>query len=104
MKAITRDAYGAAGVLQLRDIAKPVIGALDVLLDVRAAGIDPGVWIFMTGRPLSVRPRRADSTAGVRRRRRGHRPHLSAGADRRRDQLSGRGHPTGKIVVACARG
>jgi NADPH:quinone reductase-like Zn-dependent oxidoreductase len=55
MKAIVRDRYGPADVLQLRDIDKPAIGDEEVLVEVRAAGVDPGVWIFMTGRPMAVR-------------------------------------------------
>jgi NADPH:quinone reductase-like Zn-dependent oxidoreductase len=55
MKAITRDVYGPADVLNLRDIDKPAIGDNEVLVEVRAAGVDPGVWIFMTGRPMAVR-------------------------------------------------
>jgi NADPH:quinone reductase-like Zn-dependent oxidoreductase len=55
MKAIVRDVYGPADVLELRDIDKPSIGDEEVLVEVRAAGVDPGVWIFMTGRPMAVR-------------------------------------------------
>jgi NADPH:quinone reductase-like Zn-dependent oxidoreductase len=55
MKAITRDVYGTADVLRLRDIDKPRIRDGEVLVEVRAAGVDPGVWIFMTGLPLAVR-------------------------------------------------
>jgi NADPH:quinone reductase-like Zn-dependent oxidoreductase len=55
MKAIARDVYGPADVLELRDIDQPSIGDDEVLIEVRAAGVDPGVWIFMTGRPMAVR-------------------------------------------------
>jgi NADPH:quinone reductase-like Zn-dependent oxidoreductase len=55
MKAITRDRYGPADVLELRDIDKPPISDDEVLVEVRAAGVDPGVWILMTGRPMAVR-------------------------------------------------
>jgi NADPH:quinone reductase-like Zn-dependent oxidoreductase len=55
MKAIARDVYGPADVLDLRDVDKPPIGDDEVLVEVRAAGVDPGVWIFMTGRPVAVR-------------------------------------------------
>ncbi|SIN41031.1 NAD(P)-dependent alcohol dehydrogenase [Micromonospora cremea] len=55
MKAIVHDVYGPADVLELRDIDKPSIGDDEVLVEVRAAGVDPGVWIFMTGRPMAVR-------------------------------------------------
>ncbi|MEW2328239.1 NAD(P)-dependent alcohol dehydrogenase [Micromonospora chersina] len=55
MKAIVQDTYGPADVLQLRDIDRPAIGDEDVLVQVRAAGVDPGVWIFMAGRPYLAR-------------------------------------------------
>ncbi|MFI7284684.1 NAD(P)-dependent alcohol dehydrogenase [Micromonospora chersina] len=55
MKAIVQDTYGSADVLQLRDIDRPAIGDEDVLVQVRAAGVDPGVWIFMAGRPYLAR-------------------------------------------------
>ncbi|ADD44406.1 NAD(P)-dependent alcohol dehydrogenase [Stackebrandtia nassauensis] len=55
MKAIMQDRYGTVDVLQLRDIDKPVPGDDEVLIRVRAAGVDPGVWHFMTGLPLFAR-------------------------------------------------
>lgn len=55
MKAIVHDTYGPPDVLELRDIDRPAIGPDEVLVRVRAAGVDPGVWIFMTGRPYLVR-------------------------------------------------
>ncbi|WP_432842905.1 NAD(P)-dependent alcohol dehydrogenase [Dactylosporangium sp. CA-092794] len=55
MKAIVHDVYGPADVLRLREVDKPPIGDDEVLVEVRAAGVDPGVWIFMTGRPMAVR-------------------------------------------------
>jgi NADPH:quinone reductase-like Zn-dependent oxidoreductase len=55
MKAIVRDAYGSADVLELRDIDKPVVGDDEVLLRVRAAGVDQGVWHVMAGLPYPIR-------------------------------------------------
>ena len=55
MKAIVQDTYGSADVLQLRDIAAPVPGRGEVLVRVRAAGADPGVWHMMTGVPYLMR-------------------------------------------------
>jgi NADPH:quinone reductase-like Zn-dependent oxidoreductase len=55
MKAIVQDRYGATGVLRLREIDPPTPGAGEVLVAVRAAGVDPGVWHLMTGRPYLVR-------------------------------------------------
>ena len=55
MKAIVQDTYGSADVLQLRDIAAPVPGRGEILVRVRAAGADPGVWHTMTGVPYLMR-------------------------------------------------
>src|SRR6266498_4012526 len=55
MKAIVQDHYGTADVLHLRDIDPPTPGDGEVLVRVRAAGVDPGVWHLMTGRPYLVR-------------------------------------------------
>jgi NADPH:quinone reductase-like Zn-dependent oxidoreductase len=55
MKAIVQDLYGSADVLELRDIDRPSIGDDEGLVEVRAAGVDPGVWILMTGRPYLMR-------------------------------------------------
>lgn len=55
MKAIVQDQYGSAEVLSLRDIDAPVAGDDDVVVRVRAAGVDPGVWHLMTGLPYLVR-------------------------------------------------
>lgn len=55
MRAIVQQAYGSADVLELRDIDPPTIGADEVLVRVRAAGVDRGVWHLMTGLPYPVR-------------------------------------------------
>lgn len=55
MKAIAQNEYGPADVLQLRDVARPSAAEGQVLVQVRAAGVDPGVWICMTGRPYAAR-------------------------------------------------
>jgi NADPH:quinone reductase-like Zn-dependent oxidoreductase len=55
MKAIVQDRYGSADVLELRDIAEPVVGEDDVLVRVRAAGCGPDVWHLMTGMPYMAR-------------------------------------------------
>ena len=55
MKAIVQDVYGSADVLELRDIDPPVIGDDEVLLQIHAAGVEPGVWHIMTGLPYLVR-------------------------------------------------
>jgi NADPH:quinone reductase-like Zn-dependent oxidoreductase len=55
MKAIVQDVYGSAAVLEVRDIERPVPSAGEVLIRVRAAGVDQGVWHLMTGLPYLVR-------------------------------------------------
>ena len=55
MKAIVQDRYGSPDVLELREIAKPSPADGEVLIQVRAAGVDPGVWHLMTGLPYLVR-------------------------------------------------
>jgi NADPH:quinone reductase-like Zn-dependent oxidoreductase len=55
MQAVVQDTYGAADVLELREIDKPVVGDDELLVRVHAAGVDPGVWHLMTGRPYLVR-------------------------------------------------
>jgi NADPH:quinone reductase-like Zn-dependent oxidoreductase len=55
MKAVVQDTYGAPDVLELREIDKPVVRDDDLLVRVRAAGVDPGVWHLMTGLPYLVR-------------------------------------------------
>ena len=55
MKAITQHRYGSADVLHLEDVDMPTIGDEEVLISVRAAGVDPGVWHLMSGEPYLVR-------------------------------------------------
>src|ERR1044071_6172508 len=64
MKAIVRDRYGTADVLTLADVAVPQPGDGEVLVRVRAAGLDRGAWHVMAGVPYLIRrarygPRRA---------------------------------------------
>ena len=55
MKAIVQDVYGSADVLELRDIARAEPSDGEVLIRVRAAGVDQGVWHLMAGLPYMVR-------------------------------------------------
>lgn len=55
MRAIVQDVYGTADVLRLDEIARPAPGRGEVLLRVRAAGVDMGVWHLMAGLPLALR-------------------------------------------------
>src|SRR4028119_2238237 len=56
MKAVVQDAYGSTAVLGTRDIDKPEIGEDEVLVRVRAAGVNPGDWAIMSGLPFIARP------------------------------------------------
>ena len=53
--AMVRDKYGPPDVLELRDIRKPVIGDVEVLVSVHAAGLDRGAWNVMAGLPYPIR-------------------------------------------------
>ena len=55
MRAIVQDTYGSADVLELRDIDRPVAGDDELLIQVHAAGVDPGVCHLMTGLPYLLR-------------------------------------------------
>ncbi|MGI5502589.1 NAD(P)-dependent alcohol dehydrogenase [Lentzea sp. CA-135723] len=52
MKAVVQRRYGSA---VLGDLDVPVPGNGEVLLEVRAAGVDMGVWHLLTGKPYLVR-------------------------------------------------
>ena len=51
MRAIVQRRYGSAEVLHLEEIERPAPGPEEVLIRVRAAGLDRGTWHFMTGVP-----------------------------------------------------
>jgi NADPH:quinone reductase-like Zn-dependent oxidoreductase len=55
MKAVVRDSYGTADLLELRHIQRPTVAGNEVLVRVRAAGLDRGAWHVMTGRPYLIR-------------------------------------------------
>ncbi len=56
MKAIVQSTYGSPDdVLDLQDIAKPVVGDGEVLVHVRAASVHLGDWILITGVPRITR-------------------------------------------------
>jgi NADPH:quinone reductase-like Zn-dependent oxidoreductase len=55
MRAAVQDAYGDVEVLRVEDVPRPQIGPREVLVRVRAAGLDRGVWHLMTGLPYPVR-------------------------------------------------
>jgi NADPH:quinone reductase-like Zn-dependent oxidoreductase len=55
MRAILQTRYGTADTLSTGEIDRPVIGSGEVLVEVRAAGLDRGTWHLMAGLPYAVR-------------------------------------------------
>ena len=55
MRAVVRYRYGSADAVELRQIGRPEIGDDEVLVRVRAAGLDRGVWHLMAGLPYPIR-------------------------------------------------
>jgi NADPH:quinone reductase-like Zn-dependent oxidoreductase len=55
MQAIVQDAYGTVDVLRHTRAARPEIADDEVLVRVRAAGLDRGTWHMMAGRPYLLR-------------------------------------------------
>ena len=56
MQAVVQDRYGDTGaVLRPAEIARPEPGPGEVLVRVRAAGVDRGVWHLMAGKPYAAR-------------------------------------------------
>ena len=55
MRAIVQDAYGSADVLRNAQIPRPQIAPDEVLVQVRAAGLDRGTWHMMAGQPYLLR-------------------------------------------------
>ena len=56
MQAIVQDKYGSGKALELREIERPRIGDHEVLVRVRAAGVNPADWAVMSGLPYIARP------------------------------------------------
>ena len=55
MQAIVQNEYGTADVLRVAEIERPSIRADEVLVQVRAAGLDRGTWHLMAGMPYAAR-------------------------------------------------
>jgi NADPH:quinone reductase-like Zn-dependent oxidoreductase len=56
MQAIVQDAYGEPSeVLRLAEVATPTPRSGEVLVRVRAAGVDRGTWHIVTGLPYPIR-------------------------------------------------
>jgi NADPH:quinone reductase-like Zn-dependent oxidoreductase len=52
MKAFVYEKYGSPDVLELREVEKPTLGADDLLVQVRAASVNPYDWHLLTGLPM----------------------------------------------------
>jgi NADPH:quinone reductase-like Zn-dependent oxidoreductase len=55
MEAIVQERYGTADVLRRQQAPRPQIEDGEVLVRVRAAGLDRGTWHLMAGRPYLMR-------------------------------------------------
>jgi len=55
MKAIVQDRYGDTSVLRYAEVPEPALAPDRVLVRVKAAGLEMGVWHFMTGKPYFAR-------------------------------------------------
>jgi NADPH:quinone reductase-like Zn-dependent oxidoreductase len=55
MRAVIQHRYGDAGTLREERIALPEVTGHEVLVRVRAAGLDRGTWHLMTGKPYLMR-------------------------------------------------
>ena len=55
MQAIVQEAYGTVDVFRHERTARPEVADNEVLVRVRAAGLDRGTWHMMAGRPYLLR-------------------------------------------------
>jgi len=55
MKAIVHHEYGSPDVLELQEVAKPIVKDDDMLVRVHAASVNPLDWHFVRGTPYLVR-------------------------------------------------
>jgi NADPH:quinone reductase-like Zn-dependent oxidoreductase len=55
MRAVVQDRYGSSEVLRLGEVSRPSAAAHEVLVRVRAAGLDRGTEHLMTGKPYAMR-------------------------------------------------
>jgi len=55
MRAVIQDGYGSSEVLRLAEVPRPAVADHEVLVQVRAAGLDRGTEHLMTGRPYVMR-------------------------------------------------
>lgn len=55
MRAVVQDGYGSSEVLRTTQVPVPAFGDAEVLVRVRAAGLDRGTEHLMTGKPYAMR-------------------------------------------------
>jgi len=55
MQAVLQAGYGDADVLSVAETARPSIQDQELLVEVRAAGMDRGTWHLMAGLPYAIR-------------------------------------------------
>jgi NADPH:quinone reductase-like Zn-dependent oxidoreductase len=55
MKAVVYRCYGAASVLRIEDVAKPVAADDEIVVKVHAAAVNPLDWHYMRGKPYLMR-------------------------------------------------
>ena len=55
MKAVVQGKYGSADVLELTEIDRPVPKSDEVLIRVKAAGVNMADWHMMAGKPTIMR-------------------------------------------------
>ena len=55
MRAVVQEGYGGVDVWRLDRVPRPVMADNEVLIQVRAAGLDRGTWHMMSGRPYLMR-------------------------------------------------
>lgn len=55
MRAVVGRSYGSPDLLAVETVDRPKVGDGDVLVRVRAAGLDQGVWHTVTGLPYGIR-------------------------------------------------
>ncbi|MEO5745796.1 MAG: NAD(P)-dependent alcohol dehydrogenase [Terracoccus sp.] len=55
MRAVVQNGYGTSEILRLAQVDRPEVGPREVLINVRAAGLDRGTWHLMQGKPRLLR-------------------------------------------------
>ena len=69
MKGFVYDRYGSANVLRWENLPQPLPAAGEVLINVRAAALNPLDWHYMRGTPYGLRLGTAAQESALRDRR-----------------------------------